>query len=142
MATFLYDHFLTAAGKKLIDVTDGNTKALLVRIGAGHYVVSKSADEFLSSISGGDIFATSSALSSVSLSSGGQFTAANVTWPTVASSANQAGAVVLFNDTGSSATSRLIAYIDSYPGLPITPNGLDINAYWPVGSYIFSMKGS
>lgn len=147
MANFLYDHFLTAAGKALVDVTDGNVKAVLVRIGAGHYVASQSADEFFTAINStvtvsGDVFAISSALSTVTFASGGQFKADNVTWATVASSANQAGAVVLIHDTGTASTTRLIGYIDTYLGLPITPNGLDIRLVWPTGTYIFSLKGS
>lgn len=35
-------------------------------------------------------------------------------------------AIVIFKDTGTEATSPLIAYIDTATGLPITPNGGDI----------------
>ena len=33
---------------------------------------------------------------------------------------------MIYKDTGSEATSPLIAYIDTATGLPITPNGGDI----------------
>ena len=35
-------------------------------------------------------------------------------------------AIVIYKDTGTEATSPLIAYIDTATGLPITPNGGDI----------------
>jgi hypothetical protein len=35
-------------------------------------------------------------------------------------------AVILYKDTGVEATSKLIAYVDSASGLPVTPSGVDI----------------
>jgi hypothetical protein len=34
--------------------------------------------------------------------------------------------IILYQDTGASATSRLIAHIDTATGLPVTPDGTDI----------------
>ncbi len=46
---------------------------------------------------------------------------------------------IVYKDTGSAATSPLIAYIDSASsGLPVTPNSGDINVVWS-GSGIFSL---
>lgn len=42
-------------------------------------------------------------------------------------SGDPAEAMVIFQDTGVETTSRLIAYIDTATGLPVTPNGQDIN---------------
>ncbi|WP_429951372.1 hypothetical protein ACQYWY_06800 [Comamonas sediminis] len=42
-------------------------------------------------------------------------------------------AIVIFKDTGTEATSPLIAYIDTATGLPITPNGGDIIVTWDNG---------
>lgn len=40
-------------------------------------------------------------------------------------------AIILFLDTGTPATSRLVAYLDtSVTGLPVTPNGTDITITW------------
>ena len=36
-------------------------------------------------------------------------------------------AIMIYKDTGVASTSRMIAYIDSATGLPLTPNGGDIN---------------
>lgn len=55
---------------------------------------------------------------------------------------DQFEALVLFNDTGTEATSQVIAYIDSATGLPTTPNGADINIIWSSGpNRIFSVGG-
>ena len=42
-------------------------------------------------------------------------------------------AIVIVKDTGTEATSPLIAYIDTATGLPITPNGGDIIVTWDNG---------
>ncbi len=40
-------------------------------------------------------------------------------------------AIILFLDTGTPSTSRLVAYLDtSVTGLPVTPNGTDITITW------------
>jgi hypothetical protein len=49
-------------------------------------------------------------------------------------------ALILFHNTGSQATSRLIAYIDTATGLPILPNGGDITVRFSSGaSKIFAL---
>ena len=49
-------------------------------------------------------------------------------------------ALIIFQNTGSQANSRLIAFIDSATGLPILPNGGDITVAFSSGSNrIFSL---
>lgn len=43
-------------------------------------------------------------------------------------------ATVIYQDTGVESTSRLIAYIDTATGLPVTPNGTDITIKWDNGA--------
>ena len=43
-------------------------------------------------------------------------------------------AIVLYKHTGTESTSRLIAYIDTATGLPVTPNGGDITIQWDNGA--------
>lgn len=51
-----------------------------------------------------------------------------------------AEALIIFQDTGTQSSSRLIAYIDSATGLPILPNGGDITVAFSSGSNkIFSL---
>ena len=45
----------------------------------------------------------------------------------------QSEAIVLFQDTGNPATSKLIAYINVATGLPVTPNGGAITIQWDTG---------
>ncbi len=42
--------------------------------------------------------------------------------------------IIIFQDSGAVATSRLIAYIDTATGLPVTPNGGDITVQWDNGA--------
>jgi hypothetical protein len=42
--------------------------------------------------------------------------------------------LVIFKDTGTDATSDLLACIDTATGLPVTPNGGDINVAWDSGT--------
>ncbi len=43
-------------------------------------------------------------------------------------------AIVIYQHTGSESTSRLIAWIDTAGGLPLTPNGFDVQIQWDNGS--------
>lgn len=54
--------------------------------------------------------------------------AQDVTFPTV--TGDQCEALVLWKDTGDEGTSPLIAYITDATGLPVTPNGGDIDITW------------
>ena len=61
----------------------------------------------------------------------GVFDAADVTFSSV--SGDQCEAILIYKDTGTEGTSHLIAYIDSATGLPVTPNGGDIQIQWDNG---------
>lgn len=59
----------------------------------------------------------------------GVFDGADVTFTAV--SGNSVEALIIYIDTGSAATSPLVAFIDtSVTGLPVTPNGGDIAITW------------
>ena len=47
---------------------------------------------------------------------------------------DQFEALVIYKDTGIEGTSQLICYLDSYTGLPLTPNSGDVRIIWPSGS--------
>jgi hypothetical protein len=42
--------------------------------------------------------------------------------------------LLMLSNKGSAATNRLIAYIDTATGLPVTPNGANITAVWDNGA--------
>jgi hypothetical protein len=94
------------------------------------YTVNLVTHEFLSDIAVGARVATSPALSSKT-STAGVADAADATFSLVTGA--QSEALVIYKDTGSAATSPLIAYIDTATGLPVTPNGGDITVQWDNG---------
>lgn len=66
---------------------------------------------------------------------GGLLDAANSTFTAV--TGDPCEAIILFLDTGTPATSRLVAYIDTgVTGLPVTPNGGDISITWNASGII------
>jgi hypothetical protein len=118
-------HFLDAD----IDWTSDNIKALLVD--AADYTVSINVDEFLSDIPSGAREETSANLTGKTSTLG----VADSDDPVFAGAVGDpCEAVVLYKDTGSAATSPLIAYIDTATGLPVTPNSGDITVQWDSGS--------
>ncbi len=101
----------------------GTLKAALVDTGTYTYSASH---QYYSSISG--VVGTPAAIASPTYTNGtldgNDVTISSVTGSTVE-------AIVVYLDTGSSATSPLIMYIDSASaGLPFTPNGGDANIVW------------
>ena len=131
MASALYEKgrekFLGGASQ--INWTVDTIKAILVDTGA--YTVDLTNHEILSSIAGGAIIGTAQTLASKT-NTNGVADAADVTFTSVSGASVEA--IVLYKDTGSSATSPLIAYIDTATGLPVTPNGSDIVVQWDNGA--------
>ena len=104
-------------------------KAVLVDTGT--YTVNLSAHEFLSDIGTGARISTSGAFTGKT-TTGGAADANDVTFTSVTGASIEA--IVLYKDTGTDATSPLIAFIDTATGLPITPNGGDIIVTWDNGA--------
>lgn len=95
------------------------------------------ADDNLDDVAAGARVATSSAFSSKTVTSG-VADAADVTLSTV--TGDQSESLVIYKDSGVESTSRLIAKIDTATGLPVTPNGGNINIVWDSGaSKIFKL---
>lgn len=129
MANGLYDAGREAFLSGDIDWLNDDIKVIL--IDTNDYVVDLSSDDFLNDIPVAARVSTSSNLSSKTASNG-VADAADVTFSSV--SGDEAEALVIFKDTGSEATSNLIAYIDTATGLPVTPNGGDITVTWDSGA--------
>lgn len=89
-------------------------------------------DEFLNIIPGGAIVATSANLSGKS-ASGGAAQAANPTFSSV--SGSTITQFVIYNDTGSSATSQLMVLYDTATNMPLVPNGGNITIQWAGAPY-------
>lgn len=66
--------------------------------------------------------------------SGGVADGDDVTVPGVTAGPALAGILIIHDDGVADASSRLVAFIDSGTGLPITPNGTAINIQWNAGA--------
>lgn len=129
MANALYGKGRQKFGEAGIDWVSDNIKMVLIDV--ADYTVSINVDEFLSDIPGAAIVSTSANLTGKS-NVLGVMDAADFTFTSV--SGDPSEAIVAYKDTGSAATSPLIAYIDTATGLPVTPNGGDINIIIDSGS--------
>ncbi|MFI8696770.1 hypothetical protein [Dietzia maris] len=128
MANALFDNGREGFLDGSINWQSDNIKAVLVDTGA--YTASLASNKFLADIPSAARVATSPNLTGKT-STGGVADANDVTFTSV--SGPTVEAVVLYKDTGNASTSRLIAYIDTGTGLPITPNGGDIATAWSNG---------
>ena len=104
-------------------------KAVLVDTGA--YTLNAATHQYLSDVPAGARISTSPAFTGKS-TTGGVADANDITFAAVVGASSEA--VVIIKDTGSAATSPLIAFIDSATGLPVTPNGGDIGVAWDNGA--------
>jgi hypothetical protein len=124
MANAIYPKFkeawLTSASDS--DLENGNVKAILVDLADYTY---NSAHDFLDDVVGAAIVATSGNLASKTITNG-VFDSADPSFTAVTGDVCEG--LILYIDTGSSATSRLVAFYDTgVTGFPVTPNGGDIN---------------
>lgn len=106
------------------NLSAGTVKVALVDTGVYTY---NANDQFWTAVSSASI-GTPQTIGSKTFTNG-VFDGADVTFTTVVG--NSVEALVLWIDTGTPATSPLVAYIDtSVTGLPVTPNGGDITITW------------
>lgn len=126
MSNAIYPKFKEALldGSSNIDLNDGTVKVSL--IDTADYTYSSSHD-FLDDVAAGAIVATAT-LANTTVTNG-LFDADDATFTSVTGDVSEA--LIIYIDTGSSATSRLVAYIDTgVTGLPVTPNGGNIALAW------------
>lgn len=95
----------------------------VVLVDTADYTVNLSTHDNLDDVPSGARVAVSGALASKTVTDG-VADAADFTFTAV--SGDPCEALVIYKDTGTESTSRLIAYIDTATGLPVTPNGGDI----------------
>lgn len=102
-----------------------------ILIDAADYTVSIDVHDNLDDIPVAARVATSGSLAGKTVTLG-VADASDITFTAV--SGDQSEALVLYKHTGTESTSRLIAYIDTAGGLPITPSGVDITVTWDNGA--------
>lgn len=129
MANALYDKGREAFLKGEISWNSDDIRLIL--IDANDYTVNLATHDNLDDIPGGARVATSGALSGKTTTDG-VADATDVTLSTV--TGDQSEAIVIYKHTGTESTSKLIAYIDTATGLPITPNGGDITVTFDNGA--------
>lgn len=122
MANTVYGKAKEAFAAGNLDWDANNIKAALATTAA--YTPNFSTDEFMSSVSGIPTNGRSGNLASKT-NTLGVLDAADFSFTAVG--ATTACALILYQDSGSDATSRLLAYYDTGTGLTVTPNGGDIN---------------
>ncbi len=127
MANALYDKgrekFLTGA----INASADTLKCALIK---DTYAPTLGSDEFFSTLSS-HVVGTPQTLTSKTVT-GGVLDAADVTFSAVPTAAVKYCAI--YKDTGSAATSPLIALFDTAVGLPVSTNGGDIIIAWDNGA--------
>lgn len=129
MANALYDKGRESFLKGEINWLGNDIKAVLVDL--ADYTPNLSTHQYLSDIPGAARVATSPVFTSKTTAAG-VADADNVTWTSVTGDPSEA--LVIYQDSGSAGTSRLIAFIDTATGLPVTPNGGDIIVAWDDGA--------
>ena len=128
MANTLYDYCRQRFLESQINWMTDAIKVILVSTSG--YTPQTSVHQYLADVPvsariAGPVTLTSKA------TTGGAADAADCTFTSV--SGATINAIVIYKDTGTEATSPLIAYIDTATGLPITPNGGDIIVTWDNG---------
>lgn len=121
MSNALYTKAKEALLEGLLDLTDDTLKICLVK---STYTVNLSDHQYLSDIGSSNIAATSTSLLGKTTSNG-IFDAENLTIEDYGTSGFNY--LVLFKDTGVASTSRLIAYIDTADGLPVSSSSSTIS---------------
>ena len=110
-------------GDANIDLNDLSVRVALVDTGTYTY---SATHQFLTSLTG--VVGTAQLIGNTTVTNG-VFDGDNVTYTAV--TGNSVEALVIYIDTGTAGTSRLVAFIDTgVTGLPVTPNGGDITVTW------------
>ena len=125
MANTLYDYCRQRFLESQINWMTDTVKVILVSTSA--YTPQTAVHQYLADIPVSARIAGPVTLTAKS-TTGGAADAADCTFTSV--SGATINAIVIYKDTGTEATSPLIAYIDTATGLPITPNGGDIIVTW------------
>ena len=127
--------FYTKGKEKLLngDITLNSLKCVLVD--GADYTPNLSTHDALNDVPSGARVGTPQALSSETYTNG-VFDAADVTFPSV--TGDPCEYLLIYFDDGVEASSWLLMLIDTATGLPVTPDGNNINVTWNA-SGIFSL---
>jgi hypothetical protein len=127
MAAYLYNK--GREGFAIAGVNWPSDDIRVILVDTADYSVNQSTHDFLDDVASGGRVAVSAASIAGKSATDGVCDGDDVTFVSV--SGDQFEAIVIYKHTGTESTSRLIAYMDSYTGLPLTPNGGNITLAWP-----------
>lgn len=135
MANLIYPKAKEAFLSGSINLSSDTIKCQL--IDTNDYTYS-STDDYLADVAAAARVGTAVTLASKTVTDG-VFDAADITFSTVTGDVSEA--LLIYKDSGSEASSNLIALLDTaQSGLPVTPNGGDIDVTWDNGaSKIFAL---
>lgn len=140
MANAIYDIFKEHAMEKTLfaALTAANIKVVAVDTSGGTPYTFSQSHDFLADVASGSRRFTSGNLANATVV-GKTFDADNLV-PAFASAASGEAfeAIILYIDSTVEATSNLIIFIDTATGLPLTPDGNNINLNWN-GTGIFQL---
>lgn len=121
-----------------IDLLVDDIRVILVD--TADYTLDETNHDFLDDVPAAARVAVSGSLTGKS-TTGGVFDASDTVFSAV--SGDPSEALIIYKHTGTASTSPLIVYLDTgYSGLPITPNGGDINLLFPNdANKIFAITG-
>jgi hypothetical protein len=127
MANALYALGRESFLKGEISWSGDNIKSVVVD--SADYTPNLATDQFLSDVAAAGRATNGTSVNLTSkTTTNGSADAADVTLTAVTGDISEY--VVIYQDTGVEASSRLIALIDTATGLPVTPNGGDITIQW------------
>lgn len=129
MANALYDKGRQAFLEGGINWTSDTIKLVLIDV--ADYTVSTTTHDNLDDIPSAARVAVSGAFTGKTAIDG-VADADDVVLPTVIG--DPCEALVIFKDSGTESTSKLIAYFDTATGLPVTPNAGNITIQWDGGA--------
>lgn len=110
------------------DLVAGTVRVVGLNLtGGGTTYTYSAAHDFLDDVPAGARIGTPQALASKTTADG-VFDAADITFPSLAGDSIEA--LLVYLDTGSAATSRLVGLIRQAQGLPLTPNGANQPVVW------------
>lgn len=114
------------------DISWSGDSLKVVLVDSALYTVNLATHQFLSDVPVGARTAISGNLTGKTIAAG-VADASDATFTAVPVDSSQEY-VLIYQDTGDVNTSRLIAFIDTATGLPVTPNGGDIVVEWSNGA--------
>lgn len=129
MANALFNKGREGFATGAVNWTSDDIRVILIDV--QDYTVNLATHDFLDDIPVAARVAVSASLTGKTATDG-IVDAADVTFTAV--TGDQSEALVIYKHTGTESTSRLLAYMDTATGLPVTPNGGNITVTWDNGT--------